>query len=226
MLEFLKRASRSLGVSQNAARVQAQLQDELNLHVKVVQHIVSGGAKAGVLALVAAVAALIALVVGVVMTYAILLPHTGKVGALALVAGFFAVCAIGFALRAINHFKTLPRLKKISIPPIYVPLAPTENEPTTGPSSEGRSTANGLDADLTSQLSDFLLSEFRKRFYDSTLDTSVKNFATSLGGDSRRVVGDVVGSLSEQLASQGTPKKIAILAAAVAAGFLVSQSGR
>jgi hypothetical protein len=223
MLNFLKRIGSSLGISQNAARIQLHLQNELNGQARAIEQIISRSTRGVAVGLAAVIAAGFALVLSSVLAYELLLPHVGNLGALAIEAGFFALCAVALALQSLQVFRNVPSLRTFAVPRLYVPVA-TAKEPPPPPfqrSEPPQSSRNG--SANSEQLSGFLVSELENQILRSSLDNSIKNFATSFTRDNRVVVNDVVKNLEQQLSSPGTAKKYSILAAAMAAGFLMTR---
>jgi hypothetical protein len=226
MFNLLKRLSGSLGISQNADRFQSQLQNELNVQLHVLKRVAAVSAKAMILGLAAVITGVFTSVLAVMLVYQLLVPHTGSAGALAIVGGTFALCSLLLTLKVIELLRNSPKLQRITFPKIYVPVENVEQAPLNGSSLNGSSRNeydSKLSADSSTALSGFMLDELQRRFYDSSLDSSVKNFASSFGGDSRRIAEDVLHSAEENLATAGTSKKYAILAMAVAAGYLASR---
>jgi LPXTG-motif cell wall-anchored protein len=228
MLNFLNGIDHSLGISQNAQRFQTQLSNELNIQSQLIGRIISGSARLAAVGLASAIIGLFALAVTVALVYQLLLPQTGSTGALAIVAGVLALSTFGLILVALRISKNLPKLRGITIPPIYVPVQPVDESPARPqwreeavPNSNG---ASPTSTHMSDQLTDFLMSEARNQFYKSSLDRSIKNFATSFfARDSDQLGKDAIHGLEQQLAGPGVTKKYAILAAAVAAGFLMSR---
>jgi hypothetical protein len=223
MLNFLTRISQSLGLAQNAERFRTQLADDLNAQSDLLQRKISGSAKLVALGLASAIIGIFALAVTIVLAYQLLFPLAGSAGSLAIVAGVLGLSACVLIYVMLKMSKNIPKLKRITIPPIYVPVKPV-GESTTRTHSRHDGISNLNDASPTStQLSDFLMREFKNQINRSSLDNSIKNFATSFAGNSNQIGKDVIQSLEEQLAAPGTTKKYTILAAAMATGFLMSR---
>jgi uncharacterized membrane protein YbaN (DUF454 family) len=231
MKNFFALISQSLGISQNAKRFQTQLSEELNLQTHLLGRIVSDSTKLVAISVAAAIVAIFALAVTIALIYQLLEPEMGSAGALAIIALVLGLFGLGLVLLANKISRDIPKLKPITIPPIYVPEEPIADSAPRQPYQYGQTryssnetvpNSNGM-SPATSQLSDFLMSELRDKFYKSSFDKSIKSFATTFSGNSDELGRDAIHGLEQQLAQSSTTKKYAILAAAMTAGFLLSK---
>jgi hypothetical protein len=225
MLDFIKRAGYSLGIPQNSLRFSTQLEHELAVQVEGVKSIISLSLKTFMIASVAALSGVTTIILLVILAYELLLPHTGSATALAILAGAFAVSGLLLTWKMLQMNSRIPHLPKMHIPPVYVPVEPAVQH-ASGINPGIKSNQERSVPEKSLELSDFLLCEFERQLNRSSLNASVKGFATFLGDDQNRIAKNALGNLEQKLSTSGTLGKYGILVAATAAGFLVSRNSQ
>lgn len=222
-MDITGRLLNALGLRQNAARIQHELQDELNIQLETIGRQVSHSAKAGAFSFAALMSGAITVVFVFLSFYKLLAPYLGAAGSAGVLAILGLVITAGLVSMARGQLQTMPSRKSVEIPQLYVPVETATPPPLHERNQRGAETARPS-GDLSGLVSSFLVDEMQRKLETGSASATVKNLSAAIGPEARPIIAEAVQGLESQLAHSSAGRKYAILGAAVFAGILLSRT--
>lgn len=225
---------KNFGIRQNAERIRAELNREVNVQLAYVAGASKTVLQAGIVYAVAGILAIITVVLATFLLYGWLALYLGSLGALAVLGAIFAILTLVAFVVAQSKIAKLPVYRPVVVPEFYKPVERPQPSPQSPVSPfkkaanlenmwSYRDNLNTAEADTTQ----WVMGLF-KEGYSQKLNTGVPvldSFIATLQPDAEDLARRGLDSVSERLRVGSRPTLATILLGGFVTGFLLSRRG-
>ena len=222
------------GIRQNAQRIRAELNREVNGQLVYVTSAARTLFLAAILYGIVAILTIITLVAATILLYSFLSIYLGSLGALAVVSSLFAILALITVVVAQSKIAKLPVYHPITVPEFYKPVerhtphpqSPVSPEKKAGNSHNSGSSMENLNG-AEANTAQWVMGLIREG-YPQKLNTGVPaldSFIATLQPDAEVLAKRGLDSVGEQLRVGSRPTLATILLGGLVTGYLLSSRG-
>ena len=222
------------GISQNAKRIKAELNHEVNGQITYIRGAARSLVKAGSIYAVAAVLAIVTLTISTILLYVGLSVYLGSLGALAILSALFAIATLITIVVAQNRIAQLPVYQPINVPVFYKPLDRPVSVPPSPPFPEKKAANPDYIGNVETNLNvsegetaHWMMGLF-KEGYSKKFNTGIPaldSFIVTLQPDAEQIAMRGLNSVTEKLREGSRPTLATILMGGLVTGFLLSSRG-
>ena len=221
-------------ISQNAERIRAELNHEVNGQITYIAGAARTIAKAGSIYAVAVLLAIMTVTIVTILLYVGLSLYLGTLGALAVLSALFAIATITAIVVAQNKIAQLPVYRPMNTPAFYKPAERPVSVAQSPPLSEKKSATPNYTGNSENNLnvaqgetSHWMMGLFREG-YSKKLNTNipaVDSFIATMQPDAEELARRGLNSVTEKLRVGSRSTVATILMGGFITGFLLSNRG-